>query len=136
MKKLINCLFLTSIAILLSSCDPGFNVIVQNDSGRSIDVKVLSDNAYVIQRDSIDVTNAITSDFTKKEALAIKELPDSVYAFNLKESYSAEVDYGMGGPDYKMKIIINAKDTLTFDSPEYHKEGSFMSKSHIFLIKK
>lgn len=136
MKKLINGLFLASMSILLSSCDPGFNVVVQNDSGRPIDVKVLSDNSYITQRNSIDVANAITSDFAKKEAIAITKLSEGVYTFNLKESYSAEVNYGIGGPDKKLKIIINSKDTLTFDSPEYHKEGGFMNKSHIFRIKK
>ena len=136
MKKLIACLFLASIAILLSSCDPGFNVIVQNDSGRSMDVKVLSDNSYITQHDSIDVVNAITSDFAKKEAIAITTLSEGVYTFNLKESSTAEVNYGRDAPNENFKIIINSKDTLTRKSPEYHKEGGFMHKTHIFRITK
>jgi len=124
------------MSILLSSCDPGFNVILQNDSGHPIDVKVVSEDSYIKHYDSIDIATTITSDFTKQGVIAITKFPDSTYTFKLKESHTAEVDYGIGGPDKKLKIIINSKDTLTFDSSEYHKEGGFMNKSHIFRIKK
>lgn len=136
MRKLIICLLLLFAVSLLLSCDPGFNIVVQNDSSHPVTVKVLNDNANVTRYDSIHITNKITTDFTGHKAIAITKHSDNAYTFVLKESCSAQVDFGMGSPDYKQKIIINSKDTLTFDSSEYHKEGGFMSKSHVFLIKK
>jgi len=125
---------------ILSSCDPGYGVYIENKTDKEISVKViLSDNQRPLnfRNDSVSISDRFYVDSIGYwySIRAIKDSSDNSYNFRIPEFKIACFEGGQGAPDYNQKIIVNAKENLSFRSREHLKKtGSFMSKSFIFTI--
>jgi len=110
MSRLI---FTLVLLLLLSSCDPGFSVILSNQSSTSKNVKVIVTNKDKINYlDSIAIIDSLY--ISERLMIAVsKDTNANSYSFILEKGKSAVLQQGIAGPDLTEKIITNFSDTIS-----------------------
>lgn len=133
--------FLIFILIFfLQACDPGYGVFIANKTKNDIKVKVLFENhlkSLNYFNDSVCFSDTIFSDSIEDFCVkAIKDTTDNSYNFEIAKYKMAMFEGGQGMPDKKQRIIVDGKDTLSFENKKrLSREGTFMSKEFIFTIR-
>jgi hypothetical protein len=110
-------LFFCTVTSLLYSCDPGFAVVLNNNSNTTKHVTITNVSVEEIRcTDSLWI-NGIELDtskrFEKKIPIIHKDTVSKSYGFSLESSKSALVYSGIGGYDFNKKIVIDDKDTIS-----------------------
>lgn len=111
-RKMIIPLFL----IFCSSCDPGYVVILNNQSKNIISIEVSgNDSIRLNYKDSIRITDNINP--TEINTIAIKKNTSrDSYSFDLGKGKSVILQQGIGAPKLKEKIIVDHKDTIVLNN--------------------
>ena len=112
-------LTLSFIILTLQSCDPGFAVILSNNSNKEKNVTVTKvPRQELLSKDSVIVVDTSHLDFFSDKlsrqsiTLTNKDTLNNSYSFVLKKGKRALLQGGMGGPDYNQKIVIDNSDTI------------------------
>lgn len=125
---------------LLFSCDPGYNVILQNNSGSEVNVDLIysPDSYHKSMRDFFiydSIVDNFGSEHYNNKIIVRCDSLTNIYTFKLKNNSSAIVDYGRNSPRNNLQIIINKWDTLSYNKKSnYRIKGNFMSKTYLFTI--
>jgi hypothetical protein len=98
---------------LLYSCDPGYAVVLQNNSTKDRNIKVITTDGYKFTyRDSVSILDSIK----RIEIPAFKNSNELSYTFTLESGKEAVLQQGIGGPDLTEKVVIENADTIHLDS--------------------
>jgi hypothetical protein len=137
----IKSIIIFNVLIIVSffSCDPGYDVILQNKSGVevNVDLKFNPDYYKVNGRDIFIIDSLIESFGVDQLTNRITIHSDSLsnqYTFNLNKNSCALIDHGRNSPHNNLQIIINNFDTLGYRKSDYRVIGNFMSKTYLFTI--
>jgi hypothetical protein len=100
------------LLFILSSCDPGYVVVLSNQSLKDKDIRVIvADKRKIILLDSIAIIDSENA--PKRFMLApLKDATTNSYFFTLHKGKCAILQQGIGGPDLSEKIIIDHSDTI------------------------
>ena len=100
------------ILIALSSCDPGYSVILSNQSltDKNITVKVTNMNK-IQYLDSIAIIDSVNG-IERLMVRISKDTNANSYSFTLEKGKTAVLQQGIGGPDLSEKIIVDLRDTI------------------------
>lgn len=110
MTKAISFLFLL---FLLSSCDPGYVVILRNQSIKDKNITVINDRRAQ-STDSIALTGSLDKQGVAKITV-FKDTNKNSYSFLLGKGKNAVLYQGIGGPDLSEKLVIDSSDTLALN---------------------
>jgi hypothetical protein len=106
---MIKLIVLLIFVVLLTSCDPGFSVVMQNNSGVPKNIEVLPANKRKL--DYVDSMDILDSSLRVKIPVVINRNKLS-YSFMLEQGKKAILQQGIGGPDLDEIIVINKTDTI------------------------
>ncbi len=113
-------LLLLAISMTLISCDPGFAVILNNNSAKERYVTVSKvPRQELASRDSMTIGDTSHLDFfsdkTKRQNIVLtrKDTLNNSYSFVLGKGKRALLQGGMGGPDLNQKLEIDNYDTIS-----------------------
>lgn len=106
---MIKLIALLMFMVSLSSCDPGFAVVIQNKSGDVRHIEVLATNERKF--DYLDSISIIDSPLRVNIPVLINRSKLS-YSFPLEEGNEAVLQQGIGGPDLNERIVIDKTDTI------------------------
>lgn len=108
-------LLLLLLSCTLCSCDPGFSVILTNNSGKDRTVKVIENSQQKFESTNT-MRIASSPDSTSSSSLEIrveeKDATTRSYSFMLQKGNTALLQRGLGFPNYQQKIIIDNNDTI------------------------
>lgn len=124
-----------SLLLIFSSCDPGYVVILNNQSSKDKSIKVILNNVTKLKHiDSIPFIDS-SDTFEKLKIPVLKDTNSNSYTFTLDKGKKAVLQQGIGGPDLDEKIIVDLFDTILLKTDKrVIKEKHGMSKSvTIFL---
>ena len=113
-------LLLLAITLILVSCDPGFAVILNNNSDKDKNVTVSKvPRQELLDKDSIAIADTSQMDFysgnIKRQNIFLskKDTLNNSYSFVLGKGKRALIQGGMGWPDLNQKIIVDKFDTIS-----------------------
>jgi len=121
MARLIS---LLSILICFASCDPGFSVVLSNNSQADKNITVLVNDKYPFRlRDSVLITDTLVSFFEpyKSHVTNIVTHPSqagNAYSFQLEKGKKVLLQNGIGGPDLSQRIVVNNTDSISLSKKE------------------
>jgi len=110
-------LSLFAITLILTSCDPGFAVVLNNNSNKERNVTVSRVSKHeLLEKDSIAISDTSQLDVlatrNRQKILVAKDTLHNSYSFVLGSGKRALLDRDIGGPDIRQKIIIDQHDTI------------------------
>ena len=112
------------ISLFLISCDPGFAVVLSNNSNTTRVRKIIETNKYKVARiDSIRMADSSKNTFFERDIpiatpVIAKDTTANTYSFILEKGKKALIQHGMGGPDMSQKIIVATADTIAIQKKE------------------
>ena len=121
---MLKLLTIFSLSLFLLSCDPGFAVVLRNNSNTSRTVKIIETNKNKVARiDSIPLANPLKNTFFERGtgamiAVVSKDTAAGTYSFLLEKGNKALRQFGMGGPDMSQRIIVAPGDTIAIHKKE------------------
>lgn len=105
----------------LISCDPGFSIVVSNNSNAGKKVKVINSDKYFLPDSNfLEISNLLKGDFyvsgseNARIPLLAKDTIEYSYSFFLDSGKTALLKAGTGGPDLSQRIITMDYDTIYF----------------------
>lgn len=105
-----------SLLLILSSCDPGYVVILNNQSSKDKSIKVLLVNATKLEyMDSIPLIDSLGT-LEKLKIPVCKASNSNSYTFILSKGKRAVLQQGIGGPDLREKVIVDLSDTILLNN--------------------
>ena len=97
------------VMLTLLSCDPGYVVLISNRSNKEKSIKVIVSHANKVRsRDSI----AIITHQKRVNFPVTKNEVEPSYFFLLGKGKEAIIDQGIGGPDFRERIVVDNEDTI------------------------
>ena len=115
-------IFFTLLSLI--SCDPGFSVVLSNNSNTTRTVKIVETNRNKVARtDSIPMANNSKNSFFERGTAGMipvisKDTTANTYLFVLEKGKKALIQFGMGGPDMSQKIVVANADTISIHKKE------------------
>ena len=97
------------LLVTLSSCDPGFSVVLSNKSMKERNIKVITVNEQKLTYlDSISIVDSRA----QFKIPVLRNKNERSYAFALQPGKEAILQGGIGGPDLREKVIVDGTDTI------------------------
>ena len=114
MTKILTLFF---FILFLTSCDPGFGIVLTNESNRIRQVKVVKAKKNKLRyTDSIAIFynsgQYFYGDSLLKKTLIIKDTSENLYSFHLDKGNKALLEADVGFPNMSQKIIVDNIDTI------------------------
>jgi hypothetical protein len=108
-----------AVSLTLTSCDPGFAVILNNNSDKERNVTVNNISRQELSnKDSMVIADTSSLDFfsdkikRQKILLASKDTVNNSYSFTLEKGKRALLQGGVGWPNFSQIIVIDNQDTI------------------------
>ncbi|HRN56801.1 MAG TPA: hypothetical protein PLL71_10135 [Agriterribacter sp.] len=103
---------LFSLLLIFSSCDPGYVVVLSNQSSKDKSIEVVLNKATNLKyKDSIPSIDSLGS-FEKLKIPVSKDTKSNSYTFTLDKGKKAVLQQGIGRPDLDEKVIVDLTDTI------------------------
>src|SRR5882762_1115098 len=106
------------LSLFLISCDPGYSVVLNNNSNKDRTIKIAGTNWNKVARiDSIPIADTLKNTFFvkgnfKMVPITSKDTVANTYSFILEKGQKALLQRGIGFPDRAQKIILDTADTI------------------------
>lgn len=101
----------------LYSCEPYYDVVLTNNSGKTRCVKFIGSDEYKIEKsDSITIAESPSSlnspEKRVSKEILIKDMINHSFTFYLDSGQSARLQSGIGFPDMNQRVVIDNSDTI------------------------